>query len=136
MSMATLDLKAPSINIRFDKGKTLKPVFYYLSPTHTVIDLAGYTARMQVRLDYTTADPAIWDLTTENTGLDIVTGTATLEDGSTVASAQGIKLNITDTQTSDVDWDRAVFDIELIEPGLDVLPFVKGTLKPYPEATR
>jgi hypothetical protein len=134
--MATLDLKAPSINIRFDKGKTLKPIFYYLSPTHTVIDLNGYKARMQVRLDYLSADPAIWDLTTENSGLDIVTGTAILEDGTTVASAQGIKLNITDAQTAAVTWDSAVFDIELIEPGLDVLPFVKGTLKPYPEVTR
>jgi hypothetical protein len=134
--MATLDLKAPSINIRFDKGKTLKPVFYYLSPEHAVIDLDGYKARMQVRLDYTTTDPAIWDLTTENAGLDIVTGTATLEDGTIIASAQGIKLNITDTQTAAVTWDNAVFDIELIEPSLDVLPFVKGTLKPYPEVTR
>jgi hypothetical protein len=134
--MATvLDLKAPSINIRFDKGKTLKPVFYYLSPTNTVIDLDGYTARMQVRLTNDTAT-TIWDLTTENNGLDIVTGTATLADGTTVANAQGIKLNVTATQTAAVTWEKAVFDIELIEPLLDVLPFIKGTLTPSPEVTR
>jgi len=134
--MATvLDLKAPSINIRFDKGKTLKPVFYYLSPTNTVIDLTDYTARMQVRLTSDTAT-TIWDLTTENSGLDIVTGTATLADGTTVANAQGIKLNVTATQTAAVDWEKAVFDIELIEPLLDVLPFIKGTLTPSPEVTR
>jgi hypothetical protein len=131
----TLDLKAPSINIRFDKGKTLKPVFYYLSPTNTVIDLDGYTARMQVRLTNDTAT-TIWDLTTENSGLDIVTGTATLADGTTVANAQGIKLNVTATQTAAVTWEKAVFDIELIEPLLDVLPFIKGTLTPSPEVTR
>jgi hypothetical protein len=134
--MATvLDLKAPSINIRFDKGKTLKPVFYYLSPTNAVIDLTDYTARMQVRLTSDTAT-TIWDLTTENSGLAIVTGTATLADGTTVANAQGIKLNVTATQTAAVTWEKAVFDIELIEPLLDVLPFIKGTLTPSPEVTR
>jgi hypothetical protein len=133
--LTTLDLKAPSINIRFDKGTTLKPVFYYLSPTNTVIDLTDYTARMQVRL---TVDAAttIWDLTTENAGLSIVTGTATLADGTTVANAQGIKLNVTSTQTAAITWEKAVFDIELIEPLLDVLPFIKGTLTPSPEVTR
>ena len=133
--MTNLDLKAPSIAIKFDKGKTLKPVFYYLSPTHTVIDLSGYKARMHARLDYDSETP-VWELTTENAGLSIVTGTATLADGTTVANAQGVKLNITAAQTAAVTWDKAVFDIELIEPGLDVLPFVKGTLKPYPEVTR
>ena len=130
-----LDLKAPQIAIRFDKGKTLKPVFYYLTPANAVINLAGYKARMQVRLtvDSTTT---LWDLTTENAGLSIVTGTATLADGTTVASAQGVKLNVTAAQTALVDWSKAVFDIELIEPGLDVLPFVKGTLTPASEVTR
>ena len=133
--MTTLDLKAPSIAIKFDKGKTLKPVFYYLSPTNTVIDLEGYTARMQVRLNYDSETP-LWDLTTENDGLEIVTGTATLADGTTIANAQGVKLNVTATQTAEIAWDKAVFDIELIEPGLDVLPFIKGTLTPSPEVTR
>ena len=133
--MTTLDLKAPSIDIKFDKGKTLKPVFYYLSPTNTVIDLEGYTARMQVRLNYDSETP-LWDLTTENDGLEIVTGTATLADGTTIANAQGVKLNVTATQTAEIAWDKAVFDIELIEPGLDVLPFIKGTLTPSPEVTR
>jgi hypothetical protein len=133
--MTTLDLKAPSINIRFDKGKTLKPVFYYLDPDNAVINLSGYKARMQVRLTSDTAT-TLWDLTTENDGLEIVTGTATLADGTTVALAQGVKLNITDVQTAAITWEKAVFDIELIEPGLDVLPFVKGTLTPASEVTR
>jgi hypothetical protein len=111
-------------------------VFYYLSPGNTVINLQGYKARMQVRLDYTSIDPPIWDLTTENAGLALATGTATLADGTTVANAQGIKLNITALQTAAVTWDKALFDIELIEPSLDVLPFIKGTLTPSPEVTR
>jgi hypothetical protein len=133
--MTTLDLKAPSIDIKFDKGKTLKPVFYYLSPTNTVINLSGFKARMQARLSIDSETP-LWELTTENAGLSIVTGTATLADGTTVANAQGVKLNVTATQTAEIAWEKAVFDIELIEPGLDVVPFVKGTLKPYPEVTR
>lgn len=131
----TLDLRAPSVAIKFDQGKTLKPIFYYLSPTNAVINLAGYTARMAVRETIESAT-VIWTLTTENNGLSIVTGTATLSDGTTVANAQGIKLNITGAQTAAATFSTAVFDIELIEPGGDVLPFIKGTLSLYSEVTR
>ncbi len=130
-----LDLRPPSITIKFKIGCTLKPIFYYLSPTNTVINLTGYKARMQVRSEYA-SDTTIWDLTTENSGLSIVTGTATLDDGATVANAQGIKLNVTAAQTAAVTWQQAVFDIELIEPALDVLPFIKGVLTPEAEVTR
>ncbi len=132
---AILDLRPPSVTIKFDIGKTIKPVFYYLSPANAVINLSGYKARMQVRSDYDST-VTIWDLTTENAGLSIVTGTAVLSDGTTVLNAQGIKLNVTALQTSAIDWTQAVFDIELIEPGLDVLPFIKGILLPTPEVTR
>jgi hypothetical protein len=135
MADVILDLRPPNVTIKFDVGKTIKPIFYYLSPANAVIDLASYKARMQVRADYASTDK-IWDLTTENAGLSIVTGTATLDDGTTVANAQGIKLNITATQTAAVTWTTAVYDIELIEPGLDVLPLIKGVLQANPEVTR
>lgn len=131
----TLDLRAPSISIRFDKGKTLNPIFYYLSPTNSIINLTGYTARMQVRLAYTDVTP-IWDLTTANGKLIITTGTAVLSDGTTIPGAYGIKLNIIATDTAAVTFSNALFDIELIDPSGIVLPFLKGTLTPYEEVTK
>jgi hypothetical protein len=133
--MPILDLRPPSLIIKFDKGKTIKPVLYCLTLANTPIDLGGYKARMQARLSADTTD-FIWDLTTENSGLAIVTGTAHLDDGTTVSNAQGIQLAISAEQTAAVTWKKAVYDIELIEPGGDVVPFIKGTLTPFSEVTR
>jgi len=131
----TLDLRPPTINIKFEKGGTLRPIFYYLSPTYEVINLSTYAARMQVRLTYDSSTP-IWEVDTTDGGLVFVTGTATLADETLVPNAWGVKLNISDALTAAVDWSSAVFDIELIEPGLAVIPFVRGTLTPYDEVTR
>jgi hypothetical protein len=133
--MATLDLRAPSITIKFDKGKDLNPIFYYLSPTNSVINLTGYHARMQVRLTY--GSTPIWDLDDQTKGgLQIVTGTAQLDDGTLVPGAYGIKLLVTDTQTAALTSDVALlFDIELIDTSTTVLPFIKGILLPSPEVT-
>jgi hypothetical protein len=133
--MATLDLRAPAITIKFDKGKDLNPIFYYLSPTNSVINLTGYHARMQVRLTY--GSTPIWDLDDQTKGgLQIVTGTAQLDDGTLVPGAYGIKLLVTDTQTAALTSDVALlFDIELIDTSTTVLPFIKGILLPSPEVT-
>lgn len=131
---SSLDLRATPVKIKFDKGKTLNPVFFYLSPTFSVIDLTGYTARMQVKLTYQDVTP-LFNLTTENGGLSIVTGIACLDDGTSIPNAQGIKVNITSTQTAAITFPEAIFDIELINPFTVVLPFVKGILIPYSEVT-
>jgi len=132
----TLDLRPQVINIKFEKGGTLRPFFYYLSPIYEAINISTYTARMQVRLTYDTATP-IWDVDTTDGGLIIATGTAILDDGTLVPNAWGVKVNISDTLTAAVDWTTAVYDIELIEPGPGaVITMVKGTMTPYNEVTR
>ena len=134
--MATLDLRAPRITIKFDKGKDLTPIFYYLAPDNSIVNLSSYTARMQARLTYSQAVPT-WSLDTALLGgLAIVTGTATLEDGTTVAGAYGVQLLITDIQTAALTTDTPLlFDIELISGTGVVLPFLKGTLLPSAEVT-
>lgn len=138
--MATLDLRAPSISIKFDKGKNLKPIFFYLSPTNTVINLTGYTSRMMARLAYTDLAPITgWSFTTEGSAgskLSIVTGTATLSDGTLVPGAYGIQLDISAIITAASTFPVALFDIELIDTTGVVLPFIKGTLTPYDEVTK
>lgn len=133
--MATLDLRAPSISIKFDKGKTLDPIFYYLSSTSTVINLSGYKARMVTWPTTTDVTPITgFSVTTEGaegSKLTVVQGTATLADGTTVAGAWGIQIDIAAAITEAAEFTTALFEIELIVPvTLDVLPLVKGSLRP------
>ena len=130
-----LDLRAPQIAIRFDKGKTLKPIFYFLGPAYEVINLTGYHARMQARVKVDDGSPVL-DLSTDTAGLDIIIGTATVPGRAPITNAQGVQLNVTDAQTAAFTWQKAFFDIELIEPGGTVLPFIKGILMLDYEVTR
>ena len=136
-----LDLRAPKLKVRFDKGVTVKPIFYYLDDSNAVVDLTDYTAIMEIYLLYTDAVPEI-TLTTENDGLDLVQGTARIKSGTTlidgsvlqddllVPNAWGVKLNLTADVTADLEWTTAVFHLNLIEPLGDIIPFMKGILLP------
>lgn len=147
-----LDLTPPDIIIRFKKGATLDPIFFYLNEDGTVTDLTGYTARMQARqyIEDTTVLNG-FDLTTENGGLEIVTvasftapaGTVlsngtVLEVDTTYTNPYGVQLHVTPTVTTAIDWTNAYFDVELIEPSpsTKVIPLVQGTLEPKYEVTR
>jgi len=137
MADKILDLRAPRIIIKFDKGKTFDPIFYYYAPDFSVINLTGWTARMQARL---TADAVAvltgFDLTTENGGLTIVTGTFSPEDGVTIIDAYGVQIHVSATVTAAIVWVGAEFEVELISPSGKVLPFIKGSLIPDAETTR
>lgn len=86
------------------------------------IDLAGYTARMQIRskLEDTTV---IKELTTENGGIVIDNTTKT------------ITLTISATDTSAFTFASAVYSIELVN-GSVVTPFAGGTMTLVKEVTR
>lgn len=86
------------------------------------IDLAGYTARMQIRskLEDTTV---IKELTTANGGIVIDNTTKT------------ITLTISATDTSAFTFASAVYSIELVN-GSVVTPFAGGTMTLVKEVTR
>lgn len=144
-----IDLTPPDIILEFKKGTTLRQPFFYLNEDGTSTDLTGYSARMQARLDETSEVLTGFDLTTENGGLEIFTvasyaakagsvlsnGTV-LESDVVYVNPYGVKLNVSSSVTTAIDWDKAMFDIELIEPSGDVLPFVQGYLRPKYEITR
>lgn len=125
-----LDLSAPSLDIRFTKGKYYQFTLYYLAPDRSIINLTGHTARMQARSNFTTnAILNGWNLTTENGGLAIVTGTATFNDGSPpVVGAYGVRVTLSSTVTSGSNWLKAIYEIDLINPSTQVLPFIQGEL--------
>jgi hypothetical protein len=147
---AKLDLRPPDIEIIFKKGMTLEPIFLYLNSNGTVTNLTGYTARMMAKLSIDDTTPLTgFDLTTENGGLSIVTvasytapaGTVlsdgtVLETATTYTNPYGVQMNVSATVTTAIDWDSAVFDIELITPTSVVLPFIEGILTPSWEVTK
>lgn len=86
------------------------------------VDLAGFTARMQIRqkLEDTTV---IKELTTENGGIVINNTTKT------------IALNISATDTAAFSFQTAVYSLELVN-GAVVTSFAGGTLTLVKEVTR
>lgn len=135
----TLDLNPPDTVVKFRKGSTLNPIFFYVGPkpTYTMIDLSsGYSARMQARLtvDSTTVLDG-FDLTTANSGLVLVQQSVTLHNGTVLTDRWGVQLNVSATVTAAITWTQAVFDIELIT-GTTVIPLVSGILIPTDEVTR
>ncbi len=86
------------------------------------IDLAGVTARMQLRekLESTTT---ILELTTENGGILVADADKT------------ITILISATATAALTFSSAVYSLELIKAG-EVTPFITGTISLIKEVTR
>lgn len=88
-----------------------------------LINLTGYTARMQIRA--TQAAPAfLLELTTENNRITI--------DGPNAL----ITLKLNATETADIDWSKGVYDLELITPAGDVERILQGNVVISKEVTR
>ena len=118
---------ATKLNLEIDKGATfVYDMVYKLknnsSSISTIVDLTGYTARMQIRASIT-ASTVIKELTTENGGL-IITGI----DGK-------ITINMSAAETSAISVDTAVYDLELIT-GSIIKRLIEGKIKFKPEVTR
>jgi len=89
---------------------------------NTPVDLANYTARMQIR-EKLTSDTVIHSLTTENGGIVFDNTLKT------------ITLLIPDEITATFDFTSAVYGLELMV-GNDVIPFAGGTIALQREVTR
>jgi hypothetical protein len=86
------------------------------------VNLAGYTARMQIR-EKLTSSAVIHSLTTENSGIVLNNNVKT------------ITLTIPDEVTALFNFASAVYDLELMLGG-EVIPFASGTLTLQREVTR
>ena len=88
-----------------------------------LVDLTGCTARMQVRSEVE-SPTVLLNLTTENGGITLggLAGT--------------INLFISDADTSAIDWDDGVFDIEIAFPNGHVYRMAYGRISVSPEVTR
>jgi hypothetical protein len=89
---------------------------------NTPVDLAGYTARMQIRPTLTSTT-IIQELTTANGGVVIDNVLKT------------ITILISASQTTVLNFSTAVYSLELVA-GTEVVPFCGGNVTLVPEVTR
>ncbi|HJX58195.1 MAG TPA: hypothetical protein VJ325_05695 [Thiobacillus sp.] len=112
------------VNITVNKGKTYDHVFTYTDPdTGAVIDITGYSARMQIRETIDAADYVYQALSGGDISLGGVTGQVALSIPAAITAA----------------WTfvSGVYDLELVSPAGKVIGLVGvSTVKTKPEVTR
>jgi len=113
---------AGTYHMKIEKGSTLSLVLTYTDANDAVINLSGYTARMQIRKRMNDSN-AILEATTEN-------GYITLG-----GSAGTVTISIPASVTATLDTVEAVYDIELVNNSI-VTRLVEGTVEVSPEVTR
>jgi hypothetical protein len=77
-----------------------------------LVDLTGFTARMQVRRRRADPDPPLLDLTTENGGIEL--GSFTRDIGQDEEWGFNIFLHVSAEATTALDFDTAAFDLEMV----------------------
>ncbi len=123
MATPILASQAGKLNIVIEQGTTFNPVLTYKDENAALINLSGYTARMQIRLKKTSSG-FLHELTTENSGIALG------------GAAGTITLLITAVNTTAFTFSSAVYDLELITGAGIVTRLVEGTIKLSKEATK
>jgi hypothetical protein len=114
---------AATYNMTIDQGTTVSIDFQYRTSAGVVIPLTSYTARMQARPTQSSA-VTVMDATTTNGQLVVTGATGT------------VTLTLTAAQSAALDFDRAVYDIEIVSPAGVVTRLVQGTVTLSREVTR
>lgn len=109
-------------NIASEQGATFTRTITWKDNAGSPINLTGYTARMQVRDDYSSTS-AVLTLTTENGGITLG------------GSAGTIVLTATATATAALTDGDYVYDLELIL-GSTVTRLIQGSFAVNAEVTR
>jgi hypothetical protein len=89
----------------------------------TVIDLTGYTARLQMRTAYSSVD-AFLTLTTENGGIVLGGGSGSISISASAAATAAIKQS------------KGVYDLEMIAPSGFITRLIQGDVTISKEVTR
>jgi len=123
MAGCKLAEKAGTLHLTIEQGATFNPVLTWKDQNGVLIDLTGYSARMQIRENI--EDTAVIHTLTDANGhlvLGGVAGTITFSMSSAITAA--------------LDFDTAVYDLELISAGGIVTRLLKGDVILSKEVTR
>lgn len=109
-------------NFTIKQGATFRKPFQWIADG-VPVDMTGWTARMQIR-EEVDSEIVISELTTENGGI-------------TIDPLQGkIDLYLSPEQTSQLNFESAVYDIELVDQVGEVYRDIEGKIKLSLEVTR
>jgi hypothetical protein len=115
-------MAAGTLDFTIEQGATFNLLLTW-KINDTLVNLTGYTARLQARVDVEDSE-LILSLTTSNGGI-------------TLGGAAGtISLDQTATQTTLLPAGTYVYDLELIASNSTVTRLVQGELLVSPEVTR
>lgn len=117
--VAKIKVETAEVDIDIYQGSNFDETFSYQDTESIPIDLTGYTARMSIKNALT--NELIDSLTTANSG--IILGGA----------AGTIRINIVDTAS--YNFDRATYDLELIDPSSKVSKLMAGKITLIREVT-
>jgi len=114
---------AATYNFTIDQGTTVSIQWAYKTAAGAVIDLTNYTARLQAR-PTVSSSITVMDCTTANGQL-------------TVTGATGVvTLALTAVESAALDFNSAVYDLEIVSPAGAVIRLVQGTVTLSREVTR
>jgi hypothetical protein len=119
-------MPAAKLNLTIEQGATYRHKFQLLQgDTDLPMDLTGIVAlRMQIRTTLA-APTVVAEITLDNGRITI----ANPPDG-------WVELCITATETAEFDFDKAVYDLELVTANGDVTRLLQGQVTLSREATR
>lgn len=112
-------------NFTIEQGTTFSKSFVWKTGpgNGSIVDITGFTARLQIREKITSPTPA-FSATTANSNLSIVG-----DEGK-------INLSITAAQSAAFLFDTAVYDLELTSPANEVTRLVQGSITLSKSVTR
>jgi hypothetical protein len=116
-------MTAAAYDFVIEQGATLDKSFVWKDSTGTVINLSGYTARMQIR-QTAASSTVLLELTTLN-GRIIIT-----------AGEGKIRLLVTAADTGAITWQRGKYDLELVSSAGIVTRLLSGDVTVSKEVTR
>jgi len=122
-------MAAGTLNIVIEQGATFQKKLTWADDitfplAGNPIDITGYTARMQLREEKDSPDPAILELTDANGRI-------------TIGGANGeIDLFIDDADTETLTIESGFYDLEIESPAGIVTRLVEGTFQLSTEVTR
>lgn len=116
-------MAAASHDFTIEQGVTTAKAFIWKDSAGDVIDLTGYTARMQIR-ETIASNSTLLSATNANGQL-------------VITAAQGkVTLTLTATETAALSFTTGVYDLELISGSGTVTRLVEGTVTLSKEVTR
>lgn len=116
-------MPAANYDLEIEQGIPYERVLFLKDAQGAILNLIGYTARMQVR-PYVSSSDVLVELTTDNAGLvlDTVLGSLTIK--------------FTELQTQALIYSKSLYDIELVDTALKPIRLLSGYVLVSPEVTR